>query len=122
MEKILVIEDNLAIRENLEEFLMLHDYQVSTAKDGEEGISEVYENTPDFIICDISMPKKNGYDVFEEVKDFIKTRKIPFIFLTASAQEKDIAEGKVSGADAYVVKPYKSDELLELIRKILNQT
>jgi len=119
MTKILVIEDNKEIRENLAEFLGIHNYQVSTAIDGAEGVSEVFQNTPDFIICDVSMPRKNGYEVFQEIKSFIHTNKIPFIFLTASAQEKDIASGETSGAHAYVVKPYNSEDLLRLIENIL---
>lgn len=111
----------MEIRENLEELLDLYDYNVSTAVNGAEGIAKVYEYTPDFIICDISMPLKNGYEVFEEIKPFIKSKNIPFIFLTASAQEKDIAEGKTSGAHAYVVKPYNSDELVGLIQRIMEE-
>lgn len=121
MNKILIIEDNKEIRENLKEFLELYDYQVFTAPNGEEGVKSVYEIAPDFIICDISMPKKNGYEVFEEIKPFIRTNSIPFIFLTASAQEKDLAEGKASGAHAYVVKPYNSEDLLGLIRGLLSE-
>jgi len=121
MEKILVIEDNKEIRDNLEEFLELSDYEVHTAPNGEEGVIKVYDLTPDFIICDISMPKKNGYEVFAEIKSFIRSNNIPFIFLTASAQQKDLAQGKASGADAYVIKPYKSDELLSLIKSILKE-
>lgn len=121
MGKILVIEDNMEIRDNLEEFLMLSDFEVITAANGEEGIKSVFKNTPDFIICDISMPIKNGYEVFQEIKSFITTNSISFIFLTASAQQKDLAQGKASGADAYVVKPYDSEKLLELIKNILSQ-
>jgi len=121
MEKILIIEDNEDIRENLEEYLTLFNYNVITAKNGSEGIKAVYDNTPNFIICDISMPIKNGYEVFEEIKPFITSKKIPFIFLTASAQEKDLAQGKASGANAYIVKPYNSEQLLKLIRKILDE-
>lgn len=109
----------MEIRDNLEEYLMLFDFEVLTAPNGEVGIKSVYDNSPDFIICDISMPIKNGYEVFKEIKPFITTNSIPFIFLTASAQQKDLAEGKASGADAYVIKPYDSEKLLGLIRKIL---
>lgn len=120
MQKILIIEDNLNIRENLEEYLMLYDYKVFTAPNGLEGIESVRKHKPDFIICDISMPIKNGYEVFQEIQPYLKDNNVPFIFLTASAQEKDLAEGKASGADAYVVKPYNSEDLLKLIARLLN--
>lgn len=125
MRKILVIEDNKEIRENLEEYLLeeyltISDFIVCTAVNGLEGVNAVYEHEPDFIICDISMPIKNGYEVFQEIETHIRTQQIPFIFLTASAQEKDLAQGKASGADAYVIKPYDSAMLLQLIQSLLN--
>lgn len=121
MDKILIIEDNMEIRDNLEEYLLLCDFEVITAVNGEEGIKSVYEHLPNFIICDISMPIKNGYEVFSEIKPFIATNNIPFMFLTASAQQKDLAQGKATGADAYVVKPYDSENLLSLIRELLSK-
>jgi len=119
--KILVIEDHVAIRENLEELLLLSDYQVLTAENGAVGIEQAYKEVPDLIICDISMPIKDGYEVFETLGPFLHEKKISFIFLTASAQERDIAKGKVSGADAYMTKPFQVNELLDLIAKLLNQ-
>lgn len=121
MKKILVIEDNQDIRENLEEILELADYQVITAGNGGVGVDKVFSEQPDFIICDISMPIKNGYEVFETIAAHIKENRIPFIFLTASAQQRDIAKGKVSGADAYMTKPFQIDDLLETISDLLKK-
>ena len=119
MKKILVIEDNEDIRENLEELLELADYEVTTADNGAIGIKLAHSENPDLIISDISMPIKDGYEVFQTLRSFLKEKKIPFIFLTASAQEKDIAKGKATGADAYLTKPFHTELLLELIADLL---
>lgn len=122
MHKILVIEDNPYIRENLEELLEISDYKPVLAENGAIGIDKVFSENPDLIICDISMPLKNGYEVFEAVQSYIKEHSIPFIFLTASAQERDIAEGKASGADAYMTKPFEAEVLLEVISNLIKKS
>lgn len=119
MHKILVIEDNPNIRENLEELLEISDYEPVLAENGAVGIEKVFSENPDLIICDISMPLKNGYEVFEAVESHIKAHSIPFIFLTASAQQRDIAQGKASGANAYMTKPFEADELLSVISNLI---
>jgi len=121
MYKILTIEDNKDIRENLEEILELENYEVLTAENGAIGIEKAQSEIPDFIICDISMPIKDGYQVFEELESFLKEKQIPFIFLTASAQQRDIAKGRASGADAYLTKPFQTDNLLETIKRLLSK-
>lgn len=119
MTKILVIEDNEDIRENLEELLELSNYQVVIAENGAIGIEKVFSEKPNLIICDISMPEKDGYEVFETITPFIKKNRIPFVFLTASAQEKDVAKGRTSGADAYITKPFQVDHLIKIISNLL---
>ena len=119
MQKILVIEDNDDIRENLEEILELSEYQVSTAENGAIGIEKASKEQYDLIICDIAMPLKNGYEVFKTLSPLLQSQQTPFIFLTASAQERDIAKGKISGADAYLTKPFQIDFLLETISNLL---
>ena len=107
------------IRSNLEELLELENYQVITAKNGLIGMEKVISESPDFVMCDISMPEKNGYEVFAFLKSSPFYSKIPFMFLTASAQEKDIAKGKNLGVDAYITKPFHTDELLETIKNLI---
>ena len=119
MKTILIIEDNTDIRENLEEILELDNYLVVSAPNGKIGIEKALVGNPDLIVCDIAMPIKNGYEVFAAIQLPPLTHKIPFIFLTASAQEREIAMGKISGADAYMTKPFQGDELLSTIKNIL---
>ena len=104
---------------NLEEILELENYQVISAKNGLIGLEKASSESPDFIMCDISMPEKNGYEVFAFLKSSPCLSKIPFAFLTASAQEKDIALGKSIGVDAYITKPFHTDELLKTIETLI---
>jgi len=122
MKKILIIEDNSAIRENLEELLMLSDYEVVTAADGEIGINRALRDLPDLILCDISMPKKDGYEVLKTLKEEDSVSQVPFVFLTANAQEKAIAIGKASAASNYLTKPCEVEELLVVIEKLLESS
>lgn len=121
MKTILIIEDDINIRENLEEILGLDGYLATSAPDGKIGLQKAQLENPNLILCDIAMPEKNGYEVFATLQLPPFTPKIPFIFLTASAQEKEIVMGKRLGADAYMTKPFDVDELLKTIKDILKK-
>ena len=82
MQKILLIEDNDALRENTAEILTLASFQVTTAENGKVGIEMALKNTPDLIVCDIMMPELNGYGVLQILSKEIVTKHIPFIFLS----------------------------------------
>ncbi|MBU1101741.1 MAG: response regulator [Bacteroidetes bacterium] len=110
-EKILVVEDDDDIRENLIELLNLLGYEALEAANGTEGISLAVKNNPDLILCDILMPECDGYDVYKKLQEVDATRDIPFIFLTAKAELKDIRTGMGLGADDYIVKPFSSKDL-----------
>ena len=113
----LVIEDNLEIRENTTELLELAGYKVITASNGMEGIDVAIANIPDVILCDIMMPKTNGYEVLQELKRNSVTARIPFIYVTASAEKKEIQLAMEMGADGYVRKPFDIGELIDTIEK-----
>jgi DNA-binding response OmpR family regulator/DNA-binding MarR family transcriptional regulator len=126
MKKILVIEDNPEVREVLEEVLELSGYGVTTASDGTEGVSAALLDPPDLILCDVMMPKLDGYGVLSILSKKTATAGIPFVFLTAKAEREDMRRGMSLGADDYVTKPFYKDELLRVIetrmRKRENQT
>jgi CheY-like chemotaxis protein len=101
MKKILLIEDNDLVRENTSEMLELEGYEVLSAVNGGEGLMMAKQALPDVILCDIMMPEVNGYEVLTQLKQSAELRVIPFIFFTASTENKDVAAGMAMGAAAY---------------------
>ena len=121
MTKIVLIEDNNEMRENIKEILELSDYAVMVAENGKKGIELIKNELPDLILCDIMMPELDGYDVLHMVSKNIKTASIPFIFLTAKTEKEDFRKGMNMGADDYITKPFDDTELLNSIEKRLNR-
>lgn len=115
MAKILVIEDEPAIRENVIETLELEGFQVIGAENGRAGVSAARSHLPNLIICDIMMPELNGYGVLHELRSDAATANIPFMFLTARADRADMRRGMELGADDYLVKPFTTAELLAAV-------
>ncbi|MCQ6958761.1 response regulator [Mucilaginibacter aquariorum] len=121
MKTILLIEDNNDIRENTCELLELEGYKVILALNGKTGLILATEHLPDLILCDIMMPEANGYEVFNSLQANEATRSIPFIFLTASAEKKDVEAGLEMGASGYIRKPFEPEELFDAIRRSLKE-
>ena len=120
MPRILVIEDEpqmlIGLRDNLE----LEGYEVATAADGEDGLTKASSIHPDLVILDITLPRKNGFEVCRE----LRTRAIstPVVMLTARTHETDKVLGLELGADDYVTKPFSITELLARVRAVLRRT
>ncbi|QNJ99072.1 response regulator [Constantimarinum furrinae] len=119
MKTILLIEDDTALRENTAELLELANYAVYSAPNGKIGIEVAREKLPDLIVCDIMMPEVDGYGVLEAVSIDPTTSHIPFIFLSARTEHKEIRKGMDLGADDYLTKPFEEDELLSAIESRL---
>jgi CRP/FNR family transcriptional regulator, polysaccharide utilization system transcription regulator len=115
MKKILVVEDNAEVRENLEEILELSGYEVATAEDGKVGVEKALKNPPDLILCDVMMPQLDGFGVLNILSKKSATANVPFVFLTAKTEKSDLRRGMNLGADDYVTKPFYKDELLDVI-------
>ncbi|ADU67228.1 response regulator receiver [Desulfurispirillum indicum S5] len=115
MRRILLIEDDPVLRHNMVELLTLENYDVDDAQDGEEGVRKALESHHDLVLCDIMMPKMDGYQVFEALKSHPRTASIPFLFLTAKVDKEDVRRGMVMGADDYIQKPAPIEELLQAI-------
>ena len=115
MKKILVIEDNNEVRENIGEILELSNYKVFTAENGKTGVEFALRELPDLIICDIMMPVLDGYGVLHLLKKNPDTENIPFIFLTAKTERTDFRKGMEMGADDFITKPFDDIELLNAI-------
>jgi DNA-binding response OmpR family regulator len=119
MERILIIEDEKSILLALEDNLKLEGYEVSSALDGEQGISMAREQEYDLIILDIMLPKKDGFEVCKALRqDGIAT---PILMLTAKSQEVDKVLGLELGADDYVTKPFSPRELLARVKALLRR-
>lgn len=114
--RILVVEDELNIRETLQDLLECSGYEVITANDGESGFFKVVKHQPDIIISDLMMPKMTGYELLEAVRSFSKSKFIPFIILSAKSDSLNIRAGLKMGADDYLMKPFDHSELLESIQ------
>ena len=115
MKKILIIEDNQDVRENIAEILELSNYDVVTAENGKTGLKLAGELLPDLIICDVMMPELDGFGVLRILGQNPITSHIPFIFLTAKTEKSDFRKGMSLGADDYITKPFDDVELLNAI-------
>jgi two-component system, LytTR family, response regulator len=115
--KIVLIEDEAALRETLTELLEISGYQVATASDGKEGYELILASQPDLVLCDINMPRMDGFEVLSVVNRKYETGLPPaFLFLSARVQLEDIKQGLKLGADDYIAKPIKSSDLLDSIK------
>lgn len=121
-KRVLLIEDDKTVRENTEELLSLSDYTVYTAKDGEEGVVMAKNKLPDIIVCDVMMPKLDGYGVLTKLAEDNRTVEIPFIFLSAKTDHKDIRRGMDLGADDYLTKPFEEEDLINAIESRIAKT
>ena len=115
MSKILVIEDDAPILENIVEILQLEDYEVHGAHNGLDGLKAVKDFQPDLILCDIMMPELDGYGVLLRLHENPYMMTIPFVFLTARTSRADMRRGMNLGADDYLTKPFTPKELLEMV-------
>lgn len=120
-KKILIIEDQQDVRENIEELLQLSNYSPITASNGKEGVKLALEYKPDLILCDIMMPEMDGYEVLYLIGKNPEIASTPFIFLTAKAEKADFRKGMNMGADDYITKPFEEMELLGAIERRLEK-
>jgi len=123
MSTILVVEDEVIIRELIAETLSLENYEILEAGNGRQALAllENLSQLPDLIICDVMMPEMDGHGLIEALQTNPKTATIPFIFLTALGTTQDFRKGMNSGADDYLVKPFKQEELLAAITSRLEK-
>ncbi len=115
---VLLIEDNEEVAHYIAQCLE-NDYSLLYAKNGQEGIDQALEQIPDFIISDVMMPLRSGFEVTNELKNDIRTSHIPIILLTAKASSQSRIEGLKMGADAYLTKPFDKEELLVRMEQLI---
>jgi two-component system sensor histidine kinase/response regulator len=112
MKKILVIEDTPAMRDLIIDTLALKDFECVSAEDGLSGIEAARTHQPDLVICDIHMPRMDGYGVLESIRSEPAMSTMPFIFLSGAAERNNIRKGMELGADDYLTKPFTIQELI----------
>ncbi|MEX0746454.1 MAG: SpoIIE family protein phosphatase [Rhodothermales bacterium] len=118
---ILVVEDEHTLRRLLE-YRLGKQYDVRTAANGEEALTRIAEGVPDLIISDIMMPRMDGFALQAALQEQKNTRAIPFIFLTAKADEQSRLRGMRTGVDDYITKPFDIEQLLSRIERLLERT
>lgn len=121
MAKIMVIEDEAAIREEVIEWLQFEGHSVSGADSGRPAIEAILQDPPDIVLCDIWMPEMDGYAVLIELRSNPMLSHIPFVFLSASASHEAVRYGMDLGADDYLTKPFTHAELLRAIESRLQK-
>jgi two-component system, sensor histidine kinase and response regulator len=121
MKKVLIIEDELILRDEVADWLRFENYDVAVAGNGVEGIELAVRLKPDIILCDIMMPVMDGKRFLYELKTIESTSMIPFIFMSALSEREHIRDGMVLGADDYVTKPFTRQELLNAVNSQLQK-
>jgi signal transduction histidine kinase len=121
MTKILVIDDETAIRENIIDTLEIEGYQTYGAEDGAAGVEAALQALPDLVICDIMMPEMDGYSVLQHLRSNDLTANVPFIFVTAKVDRQAMRQGMDLGADDYLTKPFSASELLTAVQTRLQR-
>ncbi len=120
-EKILAVEDDKDILQNIVTLLEEEGYSVFPASNGIAGIEAANTFLPDLILCDVLMPGMDGFRVIEELQKNRSTRSIPFLFVTAKTEKEDLRRGMLLGADDYIFKPFEPEELLAAIETRLKK-
>ncbi len=118
MNKILIIEDEKAISDLIKMELELQGYMCECAEDGEIAANYIEEKNYDLILLDIMLPKIDGYELLEYIKE---TKEIPTIFITAKSQTRDKIKGLNNGADDYITKPFEIEELIARVQAVLRR-
>jgi DNA-binding NarL/FixJ family response regulator len=120
-KRLLVVDDDPGLLLAVSETLRAEGYDVVTARRGADALVRVAESVPDLIISDIRMPGMDGYQLVRNLRSNARTRLIPIIFLTAKDETADRIQGFRSGVDAYVTKPFESEELAAIVAAILHR-
>jgi two-component system response regulator RegX3 len=118
--RILIVEDEPAIRSGLEDVFVYHGYEVQSAADGAEGLQHALSGRHDLILLDVMLPSMNGYEICDRIRS--EDREQPIIMLTARTAEEDIVQGLKLGADDYVAKPFSVQQLVLRVEAVLRRS
>ena len=119
MPKVLVVEDDYALADNLQAYLEANGYSVSLAHDGQEAVEQARKHVPDVILLDVRLPKIGGFDVCRLLRSEPRTKHIKVVMLTGLGTMGDVETAFSAGADDYCIKPYEPERLIRKIQKVL---
>jgi chemosensory pili system protein ChpA (sensor histidine kinase/response regulator) len=108
----MVVDDSITMRKVTRRVLESHDFDVITAKDGVDALEQLQESIPDLMLCDIEMPRMDGYELTERVREDARLHHIPIMMITSRAGQKHRDRATQAGANAYMTKPYREDDLI----------
>ena len=120
-EKILIADDEPNILVSLEYLMKREGFAVSVARDGDEALAAILRERPALVLLDVMMPKKSGFEVCQEVRSIDAVKDTLIVMLTAKGRDTDVAKGLGLGADAYVMKPFSTRELVQQVRALLER-
>jgi twitching motility two-component system response regulator PilH len=119
MSTVLVVDDSSALREMIAGLLVNAGLTVLEAKDGAEAMKKIEVSPPDLVVVDIVMPNINGYELTRWIKNNPKTQDVPVVICSSKGEEFDRYWGMKQGADAYIAKPFRPDEMVETVKQLL---
>ena len=120
-KKVLIVDDEPNIVLSVEFLMHREGYEVETAGDGQEALDMLSAGSPDLVILDVMMPRKNGFEVCAEVRADPARSGIPILMLTAKGREAEMKKGISLGADAYITKPFSTHDLVAKVHELLNR-
>jgi two-component system, OmpR family, alkaline phosphatase synthesis response regulator PhoP len=118
-ERILIADDEPNIVVSLEYLMKREGFEVTVANDGEAALKAVASSRPDLILLDIMLPKKDGFEVCQQIRANPEWRGVKVVMLTAKGRDTEVTKGLALGADAYVTKPFSTKDLVAQVRKLL---
>jgi DNA-binding response OmpR family regulator len=118
-KRILIVDDEPSIVISLEFLMRREGFEVSVARDGEEGLAAIRTQRPDLVILDVMMPRLNGFEVCETVRTDPALARVRILMLTAKGREAEVKKGLALGADAYIPKPFSTRELVGRVHTLL---
>lgn len=116
--RVLVVDDDLVIRQLIGINLELEGFEVHMAADGEEALRQAVEVMPDVVVLDVMMPRLDGLQVARRLREDARTQGMRLVLVSARAQAADLQRGEDMGVDAYVTKPFEPDELVSVVRRL----
>jgi DNA-binding response OmpR family regulator len=121
MKRILLIEDNHNLREEIINVLELEGFEVRTAENGRVGLTRLEEEVPDLVLCDLMMPDMDGYETLKAIRSNPATLTLPVILLTARDDDECRSKGNALGASDYVTKPFKIPDLIRAVEGVVKK-